>query len=142
MTGRMYNETLGKLHFWLTFVALNLTFFPMHWVGLVGMPRRVADFSEEYANVNMFITISSFILGASFVIFFYNVITSWRQRPARRRQPVALDDARVAGLARRRRCSTSTRSRRSSAARTSTASPARSTPSSHSAPGRSRRSST
>jgi cytochrome c oxidase subunit 1 len=77
----MYNETLGKLHFWLTFVALNMTFFPMHWVGLVGMPRRVADFSEEYANVNMFITISSFILGASFIVFFYNVITSWKHGP-------------------------------------------------------------
>ena len=82
MTGRMYDERLGKLHFWMTFIALNLTFFPMHWVGLVGMPRRVADFSEEYANVNMFITISSFILGASFILFFYNMIVSWKSGPA------------------------------------------------------------
>ncbi len=47
MTGRMYNERLGKLHFWLTFIAFNVTFFPMHWVGLVGMPRRVADYAGD-----------------------------------------------------------------------------------------------
>ena len=46
MTGRMYNERLGKLHFWLTFVSFNVTFFPMHWVGLRGMPRRVFDYAD------------------------------------------------------------------------------------------------
>ena len=45
MTGRMFDDRLGKLHFWLTFVAFNVTFFPMHWVGLDGMPRRVADYA-------------------------------------------------------------------------------------------------
>src|SRR3972149_3828046 len=44
MTGRMYNERLGKIHFWLTFVAFNVTFFPQHYIGLRGMPRRVADY--------------------------------------------------------------------------------------------------
>ncbi len=87
MTGRMYNETLGKLHFWLTFIALNLTFFPMHWVGLVGMPRRVADYADEFADVNLFITISSFILGASFVVFAYNMIVSWARGPAAEANP-------------------------------------------------------
>ena len=53
MTGRMYNETLGKLHFWLTFVAFNLTFFPMHWVGLRGMPRRVADYAPRSPTWNL-----------------------------------------------------------------------------------------
>jgi cytochrome c oxidase subunit 1 len=81
MTGRMYSERLGKLHFWLTFVSFNMTFFPMHWVGLVGMPRRVADYSERFANVNLFITISSFALGASVIVFFYNVIVSWVRGP-------------------------------------------------------------
>ena len=47
MTGRMYNERLGKLHFWLMYVSFNATFFPMHWVGLQGMPRRVADYSDD-----------------------------------------------------------------------------------------------
>ena len=74
MTGRMYNERLGKLHFWLTFISFNLTFFPMHWVGLHGMPRRVADYAERFADLNMFVSIASFALGASVVIFFYNMI--------------------------------------------------------------------
>ena len=47
MTGRMYNERLGKLHFWLTFVGFNLTFFPMHMLGTEGMPRRVADYAPQ-----------------------------------------------------------------------------------------------
>ena len=81
MTGRMYDERLGKLHFWLTFVTLNLTFFPMHWVGLRGMPRRVADYAAEFGAVNMFITVSSFALGASFFVFLYNMIVSWARGP-------------------------------------------------------------
>jgi cytochrome c oxidase subunit 1 len=81
MTGRMYNETLGKWHFWITFVSFNVAFFPMHWVGLVGMPRRVADYAAEYASLNMVVSIASFALGASIVIFFYNVIVSWARGP-------------------------------------------------------------
>ena len=50
MTGRMYDERLGKLHFWLTFIGFNGTFFPMHWVGLQGMPRRVADYARSSAT--------------------------------------------------------------------------------------------
>ena len=87
MTGRMYNERLGKLHFWLTFVSFNLTFFPMHWVGLVGMPRRVADYSDRFADLNLFVTISSFALGASVVVFFYNMIVSWARGPIAESNP-------------------------------------------------------
>ena len=130
MTGRMYNERLGKLHFWLTFVSFNLTFFPMHWVGLVGMPRRVADYSDRFADLNLFISISSFVLGALGARLLLQHHRQLGPRPDRRVEPVARDDARVAGVARRRRSSTSTRSRRSSAARTSTASPAPATRSS------------
>jgi cytochrome c oxidase subunit I len=79
MTGRMYNERLGKLHFWLTFVGFNVTFFPMHWVGLQGMPRRVADYAPEFGNWNMVISIASFGLGASTIVFLYNMIVSWRR---------------------------------------------------------------
>jgi cytochrome c oxidase subunit 1 len=83
MFGRMMDERLGKIHFWLTFIALNATFFPMHWVGLQEMPRRVSDYSERFAGINMFITIASFVLGASTILFFYNMITSWvRGKPA------------------------------------------------------------
>lgn len=78
MTGRMYNERLGKLHFWLTFVGFNLTFFPMHILGTEGMPRRVADYAPKFAGLNMFISIASFALGASTLVFLYNMITSWR----------------------------------------------------------------
>ena len=81
MTGRMYNETLGKLHFWLTFVGFNLTFFPMHLIGVQGMPRRVADYAGEFAGWNFFISVASFGLGASTVVFLYNMLTSWVRGP-------------------------------------------------------------
>jgi cytochrome c oxidase subunit I len=78
MTGRMYNERLGKIHFWMTFVGFNLTFFPMHWLGLRGMPRRVADYDPAFGDWNFVISLASFTLGASTVVFLYNMITSWR----------------------------------------------------------------
>ncbi len=81
MTGRMYDERLGKLHFWLTFVFFNLTFFPMHWTGLHGQPRRTSDYADKFADVNLFISICSFALGASMFIFFYNMIVSWARGP-------------------------------------------------------------
>ena len=58
MTGRMYDERLGKLHFWLTFIGFNLTFIPMHWIGMQGMPRRVADYAAQFADFNLFISIA------------------------------------------------------------------------------------
>src|SRR5215471_13980951 len=78
MTGRMYDEKLGKLHFWLTFVGFNLTFFPMHILGTEGMIRRVADYPPRFAHLNMFISLASFGLGVSTIVFLYNMITSWR----------------------------------------------------------------
>src|SRR5690349_22739074 len=81
MTGRMYDEKLGKLHFWLTFVGFNLTFFPMHVIGVEGMPRRVADYAPKFAGMNMFISIASFAFGASVLVFLYNMINSWRFGP-------------------------------------------------------------
>jgi cytochrome c oxidase subunit 1 len=77
MTGRMYDERLGKLHFWLTFIGFNLTFFPMHYIGLQGMPRRVADYAHQFADINLFISIASFGLGASTLVFLYNMVHSW-----------------------------------------------------------------
>jgi cytochrome c oxidase subunit I len=81
MTGRMYDERLGKLHFWLTFLSFNATFFPMHYVGLRGMPRRVFDYKEAFGDLNFFITVASFVLGASVVVFLYNMMMSWAHGP-------------------------------------------------------------
>ena len=86
MTGRMYNERLGKLHFWLTFIGFNATFFPMHIIGVAGdaaarlrlRDRRTVPHIEGY---NLFISISSFVLGASFMVFLYNMIVSWLRGP-------------------------------------------------------------
>ncbi len=81
MTGRMYDEALGKLHFWLTFIFFNVTFAPMHLIGVQGMPRRVADYSDQFANWNLAISISSWILGFASLIFVYNMVASWRGGP-------------------------------------------------------------
>ena len=81
MTGRMYNEALGKVHFWLSFVFFNLTFGPMHLVGIDGMPRRVADYAQEFATMNAIISASAFLFGLSFFVFLYNMVASWRSGP-------------------------------------------------------------
>jgi cytochrome c oxidase subunit I len=81
MTGRMYDERLGRWHFWLTTVAMLGTFIPMHWVGMEGMPRRVADYAMQFGEWNLAITVFSFVLGAAQLIFVYNMIVSWRFGP-------------------------------------------------------------
>ncbi|HLJ02971.1 MAG TPA: cbb3-type cytochrome c oxidase subunit I [Solirubrobacteraceae bacterium] len=81
MTGRMFDDRLGKLHFWLTFIFFNLTFGPMHIIGLQGMPRRVAEYAQRFAAWNLFISISAFILGLSTLVFIYNILASWRGGP-------------------------------------------------------------
>ena len=86
--GRMLNERLGKLHFWSTFVFSNATFFPMHWLGLEGMPRRVADYDPAFEGWNLFISLSAFCLGAGMLFFVYNVIHSARYGQVAGRQPV------------------------------------------------------
>ena len=73
-TGRMYNERLGKLHFWLSTLSVNLLFFPQHFLGLAGMPRRIPDYAVQYAEWNMLSSIGAFVFGASQLIFLYTVI--------------------------------------------------------------------
>ena len=81
MTGRMYDERLGRIHFWMTLVGMLGTFIPMHWIGMEGMPRRVADYAAQFGNWNLVITIFSFILGVAQLIFVYNMVVSWRFGP-------------------------------------------------------------
>jgi cytochrome c oxidase subunit I len=81
MTGRMYDERLGRLHFWLTFIFFNATFGPMHIIGVQGMPRRVYDYADKFATWNLIISICAFILGLSTLVFAYNMVASWRGGP-------------------------------------------------------------
>ena len=80
MTGRMLDERLGKIHFWLTFIGFHGTFLVQHWVGNMGMPRRYADYlaSDGFTVYNQISTIFSFVLGASVIPLVWNVFKSWR----------------------------------------------------------------
>ena len=79
MTGPLLSERLSKWHFWLMLIGMNLTFFPMHQLGLDGMPRRVADYPASetaWTALNMLITVGSVFLAVSILIFAVNVVVS------------------------------------------------------------------
>ena len=76
--GNMYSEGLGKLHFWTSTIFVNLTFFPMHFVGLAGMPRRIPDYALQFSDYNMLATIGAFGFGFSQIIFLIVVIKAIR----------------------------------------------------------------
>src|SRR5215217_1913416 len=80
MSGYTYSETIGKLHFWLTFVGVNLVFFPQHFLGLAGMPRRIADYPDAFAGWNMVSSIGSFISAAGALVFFFGVAQAFIQK--------------------------------------------------------------
>jgi len=82
MSGRQYPETLGKIHFWTTFIGVNLAFFPQHFLGLQGMPRRVPDYPEAFAGWNMVSTIGAYI-GFAGAIVFLVVIWQTLRAPAK-----------------------------------------------------------
>ena len=99
MTGRMFDDRLGKLHFWLTFIFFNLTFGPMHLIGIQGMPRRVAEYAVEVRRLEpVHLDLRASILGLSTLIFLYNIVASWRGGPRAAANPWRGADARVAGL--------------------------------------------
>jgi cytochrome c oxidase subunit I len=79
ITGLRYNEALGQLHFWLFFCGVNITFFPMHFLGLAGMPRRIPDYPDAYAGWNIIASFGSYISAFSAILFFvivYLTLTS------------------------------------------------------------------
>ena len=77
MSGRQYPETLGKIHFWLTFIGVNLTFFPMHFLGLAGMPRRIPDYPDAFHGWNYVSSIGAYISIASMVFFLFVVLRTF-----------------------------------------------------------------
>ena len=82
-TGRMLDERLGKVHFWLLFIGFQVTFLVQHWLGAEGMPRRYADYleSDGFETLNIISSIGAIILGASTLFFMYNVYRTWRYAP-------------------------------------------------------------
>jgi cytochrome c oxidase subunit I len=84
-TGRMLNETVGRIHFWTTFVGFHLTFMVQHWLGVEGMPRRYADYSptDGFTTLNTVSTIGSFLLALSTLAFLYNVWLAWQGKTER-----------------------------------------------------------
>lgn len=73
ITGVRYSEILGKIHFWVFFVGVNLTFFPMHFLGVAGMPRRVPDYPDAFAYFNKIASWGSYTSALSALFFFYVV---------------------------------------------------------------------
>ncbi len=83
MSGYAYSEGLGKLHFWLSFIGVNLTFFPQHFLGLAGMPRRYADYPDVYAGWNYVSSMGSYITALGTLVFFLTIAHAFmRKQPA------------------------------------------------------------
>jgi cytochrome c oxidase subunit 1 len=89
MFGRMMNETLGKWHFWLTFIAMNLTFFPMHFSGMLGMPRRIYryDAGQGWDTFNLISSLGAYLLAIATAIFVWNFFKSLRSGPVAGNDP-------------------------------------------------------
>jgi len=80
MTGYMYNETLGRLNFFFVFVGVNVTFFPMHFLGNAGMPRRYVDYPDAFAGWNYVASVGSYITGIGLLIFFIAMIEAFMKK--------------------------------------------------------------
>ena len=87
MSGYEYSEFLGKLHFWLTFIGVNLVFFPQHFLGLAGMPRRYADYPDAFAGWNYVSSIGSYISIIGLAVFFINLIYAFVKKRAAEQNP-------------------------------------------------------
>ena len=82
MSGYMYSEFIGKLHFWLTFVSVNILFFPQHFLGLAGMPRRYVDYPDAYAGWNYISSLGSYLSAFAVLVFLYGVFDAFRRKQA------------------------------------------------------------
>jgi cytochrome c oxidase subunit I len=80
MTGYMYNETIAKIHFWVIFVSINLTFFPQHFLGLAGMPRRYIDYPDAFTLWNRISSFGSYISGIGAVLFLYLIYDAFAKK--------------------------------------------------------------
>src|SRR3954465_960294 len=80
ITGYMYSEFWGKLHFWVTFIGVNIVFFPQHFLGLAGMPRRIADYPDAYAGWNYVSSVGSYISAAGLVIFLIGLAIAFARK--------------------------------------------------------------
>ena len=97
MWGKQYNELLGQLHFWFFFIGVNVLFFPMHFLGMDGMQRRVPDYTPAFAETNALAGIGYLIMAVGMVFFFVNVFWSLVARQEGAGQSVGRrrDDARM-----------------------------------------------
>ena len=76
----MYSEFVGKLHFWVSFIGVNLVFFPQHFLGLAGMPRRYADYPDAFAGWNYVSSVGSYISGFGVLIFLFGVFLAFQRK--------------------------------------------------------------
>jgi cytochrome c oxidase subunit 1 len=97
-TGHMYNEKIGKLHFWLSAISVNILFFPQHFLGLAGMPRRIPDYAVQFADWNMISSIGGFIFGISQLLFLYIVIDTIKGGTGEKATDEVWEDASKHGL--------------------------------------------
>lgn len=97
ITGLQYSELLGQIHFWSTFIGVNLTFMPMHFLGLSGMPRRIPDYPDSYAGWNMVASYGSYVAFLSTLFFFYIVASSLSTNNLCKKFPWNFDKSSAAG---------------------------------------------
>jgi len=92
ISGLEYPETLGQIHFWVFFIGVNITFFPMHFLGIAGMPRRIPDFPDAYSGWNAISSYGSYLSFIGAIIFFFVVFLTLTGDEVCERNPWALND--------------------------------------------------
>jgi cytochrome c oxidase subunit 1 len=92
MYGYMYSEATAKLHFWLMFIGANLTFFPQHFLGLAGMPRRYSDYPDAYAGWNYWSSIGSYISALGVIVFLYCIFQAFARKERASDNPWAVQN--------------------------------------------------